>query len=122
MNTRAIATEYRLAHWAGVMRERQESGLSIRAFCKQSGFHENIYFYWQRKLREAACTQLQQVTQVQTESALAPAGWSVCAVAEPEGNGNSSMAVEIGKFKVTVNNGDDMGLFTKVCKSLALLC
>jgi hypothetical protein len=40
------------------MQERQESGLSIRAFCEKAGFHENIYFYWQRKLREAACVEL----------------------------------------------------------------
>ena len=58
MNTREIASEYRLAHWAEVMRERKESGLSIKAFCKNAGFHENIYFYWQRKLREAACGEI----------------------------------------------------------------
>ena len=54
MNTREIAAEYRLAHWAKIMRERSESRLSIRAFCMNAGIHENTYFYWQRKLREAA--------------------------------------------------------------------
>ena len=58
MNTREIAAEYRLSHWERVMRERQESGLSIRAFCKNAGFHENVYYYWQRKLRETACEEL----------------------------------------------------------------
>ena len=53
MDTRAIASEYRLAHWSGIVRERQESGLSVSSYCKQAGFHENIYYYWQRKLREA---------------------------------------------------------------------
>jgi len=55
MNTRKIAAEYRLTQWAGIIRERQESGLNVKAFCEAKGFHENIYFYWQRKLREAAC-------------------------------------------------------------------
>ena len=55
MNTRQIAEEYRLAHWAQKMQERQESGLSVKAYCENAGFHENIYYYWQRKLREAAC-------------------------------------------------------------------
>jgi len=40
------------------MRERKESGLSVRAFCENAGFHENIYYYWQKKLREAACSEL----------------------------------------------------------------
>ena len=61
MNTQEIATELRLSHWAGIMRERAESGLSIKAFCKNAGFHQNVYFYWQRKLREAACTRLLDV-------------------------------------------------------------
>ena len=58
MDTRGIAAEYRLAHWAGVMRERAESGLSIKAFCEKAGFHENRYFYWQKRLRETACEEI----------------------------------------------------------------
>ena len=61
MNTSAIAKEYRLSHWAGIIRERTESGLSIRDYCKQAGFHENIYFYWQRKLREATCREFVKI-------------------------------------------------------------
>ena len=60
MNTRDIAKEYRLAHWAQIMRERIESRLSVKDFCSNAGMHENTYFYWQRKLREAACEQLEK--------------------------------------------------------------
>ena len=55
MNTRHVAEEYRLTHWAQIMQDRQESGLSIKAYCENAGFRANIYYYWQRKLREAAC-------------------------------------------------------------------
>jgi hypothetical protein len=51
MSTRYITEEYRLSHWAQVMSKRSESGLSIKAFCQEAGFHENVYYYWQRKLR-----------------------------------------------------------------------
>lgn len=60
MHTKEMASEYRLARWAGIMRERRESGLNVRAFCRKAGFHENVYYYWQRKLREAAHTQIVQ--------------------------------------------------------------
>lgn len=50
-----------MAQWAGIMRERKESGLSIREFCKNAGFHENRYFYWQKRLREAACEKLAKI-------------------------------------------------------------
>ena len=58
VNTREIAQEYRLGHWAKIMQEREQSGLSIKAFCQQIGIATNTYFYWQRKLRETACREL----------------------------------------------------------------
>ena len=83
MNTREIAEEYRLTHWAGIMRERSESGLSIKDFCKSAGFHENVYFYWQRKLREAACEQLLIAAKGRKpEISEVPSGWAVCDVTE----------------------------------------
>lgn len=58
MNTNEIAAEYRLSHWAEIMRQHQASGMGIKAYCKEKGFHENIYYYWRRKLREASCEQM----------------------------------------------------------------
>jgi len=58
VNTREVAAEYRLSHWAQAVRERAKSGLTIRAYCKQIGICENTYFYWQRRVRKAACEQL----------------------------------------------------------------
>jgi len=36
-NAKEIATEYRMAQWAGIMRERAESGLSIVKYCAREG-------------------------------------------------------------------------------------
>ena len=58
VNTREVAAEYRLSHWAQIVQERNKSGSSIRAYCKQLGICENTYFYWQRRLRQAACEEL----------------------------------------------------------------
>ena len=75
MNTREIAEEYRLSHWAGILRERKESGLSIRAYCKRACIHENVYYYWQKKLREAA---LEELAGQGDAKASAPEGWARC--------------------------------------------
>jgi len=58
MKPRAVAKKFKLAHWTGVIRDCQESGLSIKAFCESAGFHENRYYYWQKKLREMTCEEL----------------------------------------------------------------
>ena len=54
MNTRKYTAEYRLKKWAAIIKECRESGLSVKAYCANTGFHPNTYFYWQKKLREAA--------------------------------------------------------------------
>jgi len=64
-NTREIAEQYRLSHWAEVMSRRQASGQSIKGFCRTEEIHQNVYYYWQRKLREAACERLPEL---QTET------------------------------------------------------
>ena len=58
MDSREMLAEFRLAHWAGVLARRVESGLSIRQFCEDEGIRENTYYYWQKKLREIACEQI----------------------------------------------------------------
>ena len=55
MDTRKIASEYRLSQWAQMLQARQSSQQSINEFCKSMGVSRNTYFYWQRKVRKAAC-------------------------------------------------------------------
>jgi transposase-like protein len=68
MNTRKIAAEYRLSHWSQIIQARKESGMTIKAYCEKAGFHENIFFYWQRKLRETACEQFTDISNGTTTS------------------------------------------------------
>ena len=50
----AMRDEYRLENWVEIIRERQDSGLTNREFCAQRGISEKTYYYWLRKVREAA--------------------------------------------------------------------
>jgi hypothetical protein len=109
-NTREIAAEYRLTHWAGVVHKRIESGLTVKAFCESAGLHQNTYFYWQRKLREAACREM-------AAGALpAPSGWTTVVPAKPDASG--TILIEIGKCHVIADRGTDEGLLAKVCRVL----
>lgn len=60
MTTKEMTYQYRLSQWSELVKERVELGLSIRSYCAMKGFAENTYFYWQRRLREAARTQLER--------------------------------------------------------------
>ena len=49
-----IRKQVRLSQWSEMVREREESGLSIREFCAGKAISPKTYYYRLRKLREAA--------------------------------------------------------------------
>jgi len=53
-NALAIRTEYRLQQWARIAEECAKSGMSKREYCALHGISEKNYYYWLRRLREAA--------------------------------------------------------------------
>lgn len=127
VNTREIAAELRLSHWAGIMRERTQGGLSIKAFCRQIGICQNTYFYWQRRVRAAACQDLvikpqNESATVETGKALVPSGWAqLTDVIETVPVLASLLTVEVGGCHITVNDDTDPTLLAKVCGVLRAL-
>lgn len=49
-----IRQQVRLNQWSAIVREHEDSGLSVKAFCKQAGIATKTYYYRLRRLREAA--------------------------------------------------------------------
>ena len=120
MNTKEIASEYRLTHWAGIMRDRQESGLSIKAYSKAAGFHENVYFYWQRKLRKVALDGLTANTSIEASTShvpSVPSGWALCGAAKATDK-EKPLAIEIGSCRVLASTEVNPELLLKVCRVL----
>ena len=124
MNTREIASEYRLSHWAGVLQERNASGMSIKEFCKTAGLRECVYYYWQRKLREATCEALvSRATYEDTDSDknLVPSGWTVCEAAGSTTK-EKPVTIEMGGIRVFAETDTAPELLVKVCRALKSLC
>ena len=130
INTKEIAAEYRLAHWAKIMQQRTESGLSIKDFCKHIGICGNTYFYWQRRLRATACKALpdktsdlivkQQSDTVKSDKALVPSGWAICEAAKVEDKGKA-LPIEINGCHILADIDVDAELLAKVCRVLVSL-
>jgi len=125
MNTREMAKEFRLTHWARIMQERSASGKSIREYCKSAKIGEYVYYYWQRKLREAACSELTARVQERSagtrEQSLVPRGWVACENAGETAE-KGALTIEIGKCRVMVEADSDTELLAKVCRTLMSLC
>jgi putative transposase len=118
IDTKKIAAEYRLVHWAGVRKERTESGLSVKAFCETAGYHPNSYFYWQRKLRESACEGISP-----TDTLSTPSEWALAVASGTErGDTSRTVPVEIGKCRVLADIDTDERLLSRICRILSALC
>ena len=126
MSTRYIAEEHRLAHWAGIVRDRAESGLSIRAYCESAGFHENNYYYWQKKLREAACEELVRIQDKQAN--MAPTSFMEIKVAPQNthqsltGSSQSQVCIESAKVRITAGGDYPVDKLVALIREVTLPC
>jgi len=126
INTREVAAGYREKHWAEIMKEQQNSGLSKKAYCSRMGIPANVFYYWQRKIRESVCQEYEQNQRTETKGTLVPTGWSACEVVktadEKEGK-EKAIYVEIGRYyRVQFTKGTDPELLSDVCRTLQSLC
>ena len=49
------------AKWQSLVSEQQESGQSVAAFCRARELHPSQFYYWNKRLREAASPQFVEV-------------------------------------------------------------
>ena len=125
MNTREIAVEYRLSHWARIMQDRIDSGLSVRAYCENAGFHENIYYYWQRKLRESTCEELAKAEKGATgltPVTFAEVKLSGQAAYPAAASDQNQVSIEAGRVRITAGNGYPLDKLAYLVKVVAQSC
>lgn len=73
-----IRRQVGLSQWSAMVREREESGLSVKAYCKQTGIAAKTYYYRLRRLREAAVEQVRsEATQPELVQFTPPAEYAV---------------------------------------------
>ena len=65
--------EYQLQVWSGMIQQQKASGLNVKNWCIENGVSENAYYYRLRKIRQAACSALEQMQEATlTEVPVAP--------------------------------------------------
>ena len=116
MDTQKFTAEYRLMKWTQIIKERQSSGQSVKDFCQGTGVSRNAYYYWLRKVRETACTELSS----QAESKdIMPNGWIQLAKESPYVE--PALDIEVSGCHIKVNKETDPELIKKVCRVLRSL-
>lgn len=129
MTTREMTSEYRLAQWAEKIREQKNSGQNIRQWCELNGIDRQRYFYWQRKLRQAACNQLpgMQMGNGPTAMCVAP-GFAQVQVVEaavptaPKPALSGQMRLEVGSVRLIADAAYPPEQLARLVRELAGIC
>jgi hypothetical protein len=116
MDIQKVTAEYRLSKWMQVIQEQQCSGLNIKEFCQENGISRHAYFYWQRKIRKAACLELSKLKE-ETVNCV-PEGWMHLTQSQEI---KSTLDIEVGGCRVIVDTETDPELLKKVCRILRVL-
>jgi putative transposase len=116
MDTQKVAAEYRMSQWAQIIQARADSGQSIKDFCQAEGINRNAYFYWLKKLRESACTELVKKEEPRSMSP----SW-VQLASGPMRQTPEALKIEINGCHITVTAETDHSLLAKVCHTLRSL-
>ena len=105
----------RMNEWRQQIHERQESGQSVRAWCRQNGIRENSYYYWLRIIREEALRETEN-----RSSALVRVEPEKLA-AETESSRSSSGGIVIRAHGVEAEfpTGTDIGMLAAFVKALS---
>ena len=119
MTSKELAQKVRLEQWAQVMRTRSESGESVRAWCASNDINEKTFYYWQRKLRQAACDQITKQEGSLQKTGLIPAGW---AQVTTKISVEETLTIKIGSIMIQATQNTDMDLLAKVCQALVPPC
>lgn len=107
MNEKKFKNEYNLKQWRLLVQDCRNSGMKVDDWCKHNDINRNTYYYWYKKVREAACEALAE-NKVTVSSSFAPVPMNVIESIDNEYQGNLTISIGKAKIEVTENTSPDI--------------
>ena len=120
MDTKKLTKQVQLKRWAEILRERTESGQTIKAWCLENEIHEKTYYYWQRKLRETVCNELSNnapATFLEIKPIETLPGYSA-----RSSESKNQLKVEVGSIRITADSTYPPGQLAALLRDLVRSC
>lgn len=110
MDTKLATMQIRTRQWASIIQDCRSSGLKVDDYCEQHSLSRNAYYYWQRKVKEAALSQAGFV-EIQADALKAETGLPDSPPGSPF---FPQLVLSVGGFSVGVNQDTPMPLLSQV--------
>ena len=102
---RTMNQQNKLALWAGRISECRDSGMAVKAWCRENGVCEQTYYKWQKRLFEIA-----QARQEVEFAEVTPA--------QPIRNSNVAVTVRLAGVEADIHSGADASTVETVLRFL----
>lgn len=87
-----------LEYWSQILKEQQESGLCIKAFCRSRQMSHHAMYYWLKELRKEALSANAQVPVCTTQ-------FAAVSLAKNEYHSCGTMVVHVGSASLEIPEG-----------------
>ncbi|UNC91225.1 IS66 family insertion sequence element accessory protein TnpA [Candidatus Contubernalis alkaliaceticus] len=114
MNTREVTRKYRLNQWTQIIRECRSSGQTVKVWCADHDINPKTYYYWLRKVREAAC---EAIPSLEENSSIVPV--NIPANADgPVSESTSQIILRFGSVTLELRNNASTTLIENTLRAL----
>ncbi len=110
MNTQLVAKEVKFAQWNALVQECMSSGMKVKDWCLQNNVSKDAYYYWLRKVREAACDSLE------TRFARVP---DQCMPSSFHSLFTAELTISVGSITINVNSSTPQHLIESTIRAVA---
>lgn len=114
----AIKNHYRVEEWKQLILDYRSSGMKLYEWCESRNVTKDMYYYWLRKIREQACTEL--VNNSNSEQAVTP--FKKLEVMTPVLNTTAAVIIRLNGATIEVNEGTSQQTIQAVLMALQGLC
>ena len=112
MNTQLVAKEVKLSQWNALVQDCLGSGLKVKDWCEQNNINKDTYYYWLRKIREAACATMESKFVRIPDQYVAPS-------ISIQSNFSTELTITVGSVTINVNSSTPQHLIETTVRALS---
>jgi hypothetical protein len=127
MDLRKVTYEYRLKNWTQMISECNQSGLTVKAWCKENNIKTTSYYYWLKRIRIAACNSMSTVSEkpqqlVPLNIADMPEYTSTEVNSSQNQSPQTAIILKINSVVIEIKNGASDNTIENTLRAISRLC
>jgi hypothetical protein len=120
MTVKETAHAYKLRQWTELICDCKTSGKSVTAWCAEHSINVKTYYYWQKRVREAACEKMEKANLPMVPTGGVPAFAEYRQLERKEAS--SAITLHISGATIEIHNGADASIITNTLNALKNIC